>query len=74
MVREEDEGLHETKAGSQVVLQSKVLLLHRRPACRVLTHTNTHTNTQDDEEEANCEVSKYNKEHIEIQTANSTES
>lgn len=41
VVREEDEGLHETKAGSQVVLQSKVLLPHWRPACRVLTRTQT---------------------------------
>ena len=39
VVREEDEGLHETEAGSQVVLQSKVLLPHWRPARRVLkTH------------------------------------
>lgn len=45
VVCEEDEGLHETKAGSQVDLQSEVLLPDGRPARRVLTHTkmrNTH--------------------------------
>ncbi|KAG7237989.1 hypothetical protein INR49_031343, partial [Caranx melampygus] len=36
VVREEDEGLHKTKAGSQVVLQSEVLLPDGRPARRRL--------------------------------------
>ena len=41
VVCEKDEGLHKTKAGSQVVLQSKVLLPHWRPARRVLNHRKT---------------------------------
>lgn len=36
VVCEEDEGLHKTKAGSQIHLQSKVLLPDHRPTCRVL--------------------------------------
>lgn len=33
MVSEEDEGLYETKARRQLILQREVLLPNRRPAC-----------------------------------------
>ena len=58
VVCEEDEGLHKTKAGSQVVLQSKVLLPLGRPARRVLTH-----GTQRDEKGRKC---RFRSEDIKI--------
>lgn len=38
VICEEDERLHEAEGRSQIALQSKVLLPHWWPACRVLTH------------------------------------
>lgn len=45
VVCEEDKGLHETKAGSQTLLQSEVLLSHRPTARRVLAQRYTKGNS-----------------------------